>query len=259
MPVFKLAFDVVVDTLEHLQHNHDDKARMFKAAILRFDLIIGLIVCQHILHDVVPLSGFLQDSSCDMLSAIDECRVVISKLERKREDDAVWESLFKEATEIADKHDVEPSFPRRAGRQQHRANVPADNPSDYWRRALYYVFLDHLLGELRQRLIVSEPRFLANFLLPVKVTRHQVEEDKLAEIFNAYKTDIPGDFDFFKTEVDRWILRWSLAKQKPSTLCDTLSMTAKELYPCMWNVLLTMPVATATAERSFSVLRRVKT
>ena len=53
-----------------------------------------------------------------------------------------------------------------------------------------------------------------------------------------------------------------MVNQKPSTLCDTLNMTAKELYPCMWNVftvLLTMLIATATAERSFSVLRRVKT
>lgn len=65
-----------------------------------------------------------------------------------------------------------------------------------------------------------------------------------------------------KTEFDRWILRWSLAKQKPSTLFDTLSMTTKELYSCMWNVLtvlLTMPVAKATDERSFNVLRRMKT
>ena len=197
-----------------------------------------------------------------MLSVIDEWRVVIARLEQKRVDDAVWQPLFEEATDIANTHYIDPSFPGRTGLQQHRANVPADNPSDYWRRALYYVFLDHLLDELRQRLIVSEPRFLANFLLPLKITRHPVEEDKLAEIFNAYKTDIPGDFDFFKTEVNRWILRWSLANQKPSTLCDTLNVTAKELYPCMWNVftvLLTMPVATATAERSSSVLRRVKT
>ena len=65
------------------------------------------------------------------------------------------------------------------------------------------MFLDHLLEELRQRRIVLEPRFLANFLLHFKITRYPLEEDKLAEIFNAYKTDISGDFDFFKTEVNR--------------------------------------------------------
>ena len=76
-----------------------------------------------------------------MLSAIDECRVVIARIEQKRVDDAVWESLFEEATDIANTHDIDPSFPRRTVRQQHSANVPADNPSDYWRRAIYYVFL----------------------------------------------------------------------------------------------------------------------
>ena len=46
-----LAFNVVVDSLEHLQNNYDDKAELFKAAILRFDFIIGLVVCQHFLND----------------------------------------------------------------------------------------------------------------------------------------------------------------------------------------------------------------
>lgn len=40
---------------------------------------------------------------------------------------------------------------------------------------------------------------------------------------------------------------------KPATLLETLAVTTSDLYP---NI---MPVATATAERSFSVMRRVKT
>lgn len=137
---------------------------------------------------------------------------MIARLEHKRVDDAVWESPFEEAKDIANTHDIDPSFPRSASR--HNSTVRMFLTSDYWRRVLYYVFLD----ELRQRRIVLEPRFLANFLLPFKITRYPLEEDKLAEIFNAYKTDISGDFDFFKTEVNRWILRWSLANQTPSVI-----------------------------------------
>lgn len=57
-----------------------------------------------------------------------------------RQDDTIWESLFEEAKNIANKHDIEPSCPRRVGRQKNRANVLADSVSDYWRRLLYYVF-----------------------------------------------------------------------------------------------------------------------
>ncbi|CAC5416033.1 unnamed protein product [Mytilus coruscus] len=191
---------------------------MFRAAILRFDFIVCLVVCQHILNCVVHLSYFLQDISCDMLSAIDECRVVISQLERMRQDDTIWESLFEEVKNIANEHDIEPSCPRQVGRQQNRANVPVDSASDYWRRVLYYVFLDHLINELQQRLIVTEPRFQANCLLPSQATKNQITDAKVDELFTAYRTDIPGDLDFFKTEVDRWIIRWGLSAQKPSSL-----------------------------------------
>jgi hypothetical protein len=58
-------------------------------------------------------------------------------------------------------------------------------------------------------------------------------------------------------------LRWaSLTTAKPSNLKDTLNVANEELYPSISTVLLiiyTMPASTATTERSFSVLRRLKT
>ena len=41
---------------------------------------------------------------------------MIARLEQKRVDDAVWESPFEEAKDIANTHDIDPSFPRRASR-----------------------------------------------------------------------------------------------------------------------------------------------
>lgn len=49
---------------------------------------------------------------------------------------------------------------------------------------------------------------------------------------------------------------------KPATLLETLAVTTSDLYSNIFirlYILITMPVATATAERSFSVMRRVKT
>lgn len=119
LTTFKRAFPVVVEALAHLQDNNDDKAGMFQAAILRFEFILCLVVCQHILNCVVHLSYFLQDKSYDMLEAIEECKVVITQLERERQDDAVWNTPIDEARSIASEYDIEPSFPRRAERQQH--------------------------------------------------------------------------------------------------------------------------------------------
>ena len=53
-----------------------------------------------------------------------------------------------------------------------------------------------------------------------------------------------------------------MTTDKPMTLSDTLASTNKVLYPGIYTtlaILLTMPPSTATAERSFSVMKRLKT
>jgi len=61
-------------------------------------------------------------------------------------------------------------------------------------------------------------------------------------------------------EVGRWIIRWVLVDDKPERLLDTLHATNRDLYPAFINsiisILLTMPVSSATSERSFSAMRR---
>ena len=49
--------------------------------------------------------------------------------------------------------------------------------------------------------------------------------------------------------------------QKPHTLRETLNITNQDLYPnihAIFTVLITMPVSSASSERSFSAMRRVK-
>jgi hypothetical protein len=71
----------------------------------------------------------------------------------------------------------------------------------------------------------------------------------------------------FRREVARWRIHWVITKRNdlPTTLCTTLDSANPVLYPSIDTiliklcVLLTMPVASAIAEMSFSVLRRLKT
>jgi hypothetical protein len=71
----------------------------------------------------------------------------------------------------------------------------------------------------------------------------------------------------FRREVARWWTHWVITKRNdlPTTLCTTLDSVNPVLYPSIYTiliklcVLLTMPVASATAEMPFSVLRRLKT
>ena len=68
----------------------------------------------------------------------------------------------------------------------------------------------------------------------------------------------------FDGEIVRWKAKWAHVdpEDKPTTLQNKLCCTNKELYPkvtAILTTLVTMPVSTATPERSFGTMRRVKT
>ena len=71
--------------------------------------------------------------------------------------------------------------------------------------------------------------------------------------------DLPNNnFAAYKAEMVRWKCKWQKVTEKLSTFIDTLKHAKPELYPNIHRavkVLLTMPVTSATAERSFSALR----
>ena len=99
----------------------------------------------------------------DLVQASKEAKVCSSVFQAERNDDAVWDALVDKAADIAAFYNIDPSIPRRAGRQQHRENVEADTPSAYWSRAVYFPFLDHLVSELNELLVKPLPGFQAQY------------------------------------------------------------------------------------------------
>ena len=167
------------------------------------------------------------------------------------------------AVSIANQFEILPTIPRRTGRQinRSRADHPADNPSQYWQRSMYYPFLDYYITELTARLLENGGRYQAQYLISMNLPR--LTPETVDVIIDTYKTDLRCDIVMFKAEIKRWKARWAtLTTAKPSNLKDNLNVTNEELYPSISTVLLilyTMPASTATTERSFSALRRLNT
>ena len=109
-----------------------------------------------------------QSPDLELIQASEEAKTCFSVLNAERNDDAVWEALMEKAIEIASDYGIDPSSPRTAGRQQHHNNVPADTPSAYWKRAMYLPFLDHFVTEINEKLVVPQPGFEAQLLIPGK-------------------------------------------------------------------------------------------
>ena len=125
---------------------------------------------------------------------------------------------------------------------------------------MYFPLVDHLVQELNDRLLSQKKRFLGQYLVLGKLNAfNSGAQDKLHE---TYKTDLSKKRDL-DNEILRWQTKWSHSTdKKPATLTETLQHANPDLYPnvvTIITILLTMPVSTATPERSFSTMRRVKT
>jgi hypothetical protein len=135
--------------------------------------------------------------------------------------------------------------------------VPADTPEEYWRRSVYYSLLDHIANELETRLVVPKVRFLAQYLIPSKLV--SLTPKRELQVFMPLPHN---NFSAYKAEMVRWKCKWQNVTEKPSTLIDTLKHAKPELYSNIHRavkVLLTMPVTSATAKRSVSAIKRIKT
>ncbi|XP_062595649.1 52 kDa repressor of the inhibitor of the protein kinase-like [Saccostrea cucullata] len=239
----------------------DAKARTYVCSIERFDFILPLVVCEHVLQILAPLSELLQAKDSDLIEAMKETKAVYAVIQNERNDDMVWDALYASAVDFAATIDVEPSSPRCAHRQTLRANTPANSIDVYWKRSVFFPFYDHVLQELDDRLLGCSERFIAQYLIPSNLG--QLTDNRVNALYEAFKADIPVSMAVFHTEVKRWITRWSLEDEEnmPSSLQDTLHSVNPDLYPNIFtvlSVLISMPVSTASAERSFSVMRRVK-
>ena len=131
-----------------------------------FVFVIAQVVSEHILQSTVFLSKFLQAIKCDLLEATKECKTVIELFRAERFDESVWDELYQSVLDLSEPFDIVENMPRRCGRQTTRANHSADTPKQYWKVSLYYAFIDHMIMELESRLIKSENRFYAQYLLP---------------------------------------------------------------------------------------------
>jgi hypothetical protein len=155
----------------------------------------------------------------------------------------------------------------------YRANYPVYNPSDYWKISIYLVFLDHLVEEISKRVVSNEERFFhvfGRFLLLFFVggasynnpaSLLNLTPEIVDRRFNAYQRDLPKKVHFVDV-VERWKISWAFVDDKPERLLDTLcNATTRDLYSAIYSIvciLLTMSVSSATNERSFSAIRRVK-
>ena len=163
----------------------------------------------------------------------------------------------------AGKANIEPSMPRVVGRQQHRSNVEAGTPKDYYKRALTIPLLDHLISEIDTYFDPNNDAGMSSLLCLLPALLVSREGNPVRAAFQSYADDLPSP-QVFDVELFRWRRKWQNADQDhlPSSAAQALEEFNHEFFPKvhkLLRILCTLPITSAEYERSFSTLRRLKT
>ncbi len=211
-----------------------------------------------------PVANILQAQTIDFIGVAVHIGQIIEVLSQNREDSsAITEEILKNTETIATELDVELSVPRRALKQKNRSNPPANDINEYWRRSLIIPYIDSISSSLRTRFSQENtPAFAVSKLHPL----FMLKISSFDNLENAKLFDKFYDVEDIQGELNLWYNIWS-KKDLPETELKEIEVIdlleeANEFFPAMrkaLKILCTFPCTTATVERSFSTLRRVKT
>lgn len=235
---------------------------------ITFAFIVAIVIVRHILDLTRPLTLKLQRKQINLLKAKDEIGLLKSALnDMQRNIDARHHQLYDEAVELAANIGIQPSMRRVAVRQVHRANAPAANPEAYYRINLTRVFLDHCIQHIDRRFqdeVYSCYKGL--YLIPkVVLSNPAVWKAKVREFCDDYRQDIPN-IAGLDGEFALWERMWQDHQNRGNPIPDrvsyALAVVDKQAFCNIFTVLqllATLPMSSASSERSFSTLKYLKT
>lgn len=230
--------------------------------ICKFEFILSVAICNKILNITHNLSKFLQSVNLDIIKAYDHIHVVIDMLSTMRTN--AEEELFLIYTEtinMVTAYGIEPQLPRRVGTQKYRLNLQAADPKDYYRAVLFIPYLDEVIASMKDRFTGHESVVKNVYnIVPSQVVN--VPSEEFNNIIEFYKIDLQDQTNVILAEIDIWKHYWKNKTERPSNPLEAIQDCNKELFPNIYmflHLLIVIPVTTASAERSFSTLKRVKT
>ena len=199
-------------------------------AITTTDFVSALVITSNSLNCLKPLPTSLQSESKDIVEAVQKIDSLERILTEKRQNvDSIHSEWFEEIDKMCRSIRVEPSLPRLCGRQRNRDNIPAQTPSQYYRRTVTIPVLDHLISEMNRRFSEHQKTaFLGlNLILSILVKKPLCEvESVLLPLESTYTSDLQDDS--FKPELHQWYLKWKKEDDTcgiqalPNTLAFTL-------------------------------------
>ena len=154
----------------------------------------------------------LQGQYVDVVRAHKQIDLVKSTLRSARDNiDEFHSRVYAKALEVATKVQVEETVPRTTGRQQHRSNLPATSPSEYFRRSLTTPLLDYLITQMNDRFSSQLTSTLSQIMLLLPSTLAERTEvltsEDIADLIRLYEDHLPAQASL-DAELHCWSVKW---------------------------------------------------
>ena len=183
-------------------------------------------VAARVLSHTMNLSIQLQDPACDLSEALENVSTVISTLQQmKDEADQEFQAIFQDAQEMAAAVGQTIEKPRTCGRQAHRNNTAADSAHEYFLKALFVPFLEHLIADLQLRFqdVLKEVVGLQG-LIPSRLSAYT--DEQILKAAKTYEDDLLTVAEAeLRAELVLWRSQW-----QGEEVC--LSITLKKSLLC---------------------------
>lgn len=256
-------YPAIISSLEILSDDSDretsSKASNLLISIQDFQFLTSL----HIINKIFGISIFfckvLQKTQIDLGEALTYATHLSSELKKIRDNaDNEFKIIFNQILNLSEKYNITIKTPRLSKKQVHRNNIPCNDTETYYKIAIFIPFLDTFLQSIEDRFVNYKHIFtgfqcIINFENEININ----DVEKLTEFYKEDLEDIKQVYE----EVKMW---YSFLKtiNKPNNILEYLDVCDSLIFPNVYKlikILVTLPVTTCTAERSFSTLRRLKT
>jgi hypothetical protein len=266
---FKEIIIPIVEVLDKLSTVTDietsSKANQFLKSIISPEFVVSICTAEVVFKHTLQLCKILQTVNCDLIEAMDLVQNIYMVINDMRQNmDSCFSKKFRDSLFILNAINGEMRVPRLVSKQTKRCNVQVDSPENYFRIAIAVPFFDDFLDQLRSKFSAHKNIISSlQILLPKNCVEHIFTEEDFLSIKEYYINEI--DRDSLEAEISLWTNKWRSYSNKdelPKNALDTLNECDYNIYPSIFfliKVLTTLPVTTATPERSFSTLKRLKT
>ncbi|KAL4121721.1 hypothetical protein QTP88_014177 [Uroleucon formosanum] len=216
----------------------------------------------------VPLSIQLQSININYTQSIEMINNVKNVLTTIRQNSKTeFKNIFEETRKIAVNMDVDiriPRIPRVTKIQCHRANAQPQSTdlSEFYHIYYSLPYLDYLMSELNSRFHENNDSVISNLklIIPKYYFACETSDDKILNVALTYEADLPHSIEALRGELNLWKQFWKNKSEKADSSMEVFKYAS--MFPnikYLLTILTVLPITTASAEKSFSSLKRIMT